>query len=108
MKKALYCACLILILLTTNTLAQAEAYTVVLKDKQFIPDTLKIKVGDSVNFKNESPYLHNAFSNSDIQKFDLGNIPKGKFGTVVFDKAGKLEVDCAIHPDMRMTIEIAN
>ena len=43
MKKALYYACSILILLTINTLAQAEAYTVMLNDKKFGPDTLKIQ-----------------------------------------------------------------
>lgn len=108
MKKTLYCASSILILLTLSTLVQAETFTVAQKDKKFIPDTLKVKVGDSVIFKNEDSFFHNIFSVSDTQNFDLGSFPKGQSKTVVFNKAGKVDVECAIHPDMRMAIEVAN
>jgi len=106
MKKTLYCASSILILLTLTTLVQAATLTVVQKDKQFVPVTLKIKVGDSVNFMNEDPFYHNVFSLSDTKNFDLGSFPKGQFKTVVFDKAGKVNVECAIHPDMHLVIEV--
>ncbi len=107
MKKTLYCASSILILLTLTTLVQAATLTVLQKDKQFVPVTLKIKVGDSVNFRNEDPFYHNVFSLSDTKSFDLGSFPKGQFKTVVFDKAGKVDVECAIHPDMHLVIEVA-
>jgi plastocyanin len=106
MKKTLYCASSILILLTLTTLVQAATLTVLQKDKQFVPVTLKIKVGDSVNFMNEDPFYHNVFSLSDTKNFDLGSFPKGNFKTVVFDKAGKVNVECAIHPDMHLVIEV--
>jgi len=108
MKKTLYCASSILILLTLNTLVQAETLTVLQKDKKFSPDTLKVKVGDTVIFKNEDSFFHNIFSVSDTQNFDLGSFPKGQSKTVVFNKAGKVDVECAIHPDMKMVIEVAN
>jgi plastocyanin len=106
MKITLYSASSILILLTLTTQVQAASLTVLQKDKQFVPDTLKIKVGDSVNFENEDPFYHNVFSLSDTKNFDLGSFPKGQFKTVVFDKAGKVNVECAIHPDMHMVIEV--
>ncbi|MGA7749056.1 MAG: plastocyanin/azurin family copper-binding protein [Gallionella sp.] len=106
MKKTLYCATSILILLTFTTLVQAATLTVLQKDKQFVPVTLKIKVGDSVNFQNEDPFYHNVFSLSDTKNFDLGSFPKGQFKTVVFDKAGKVNVECAIHPDMHLVIDV--
>jgi len=106
MKKNLYCASSILILLTLTTQVQAATLTVLQKDKQFVPVTLKIKVGDSVNFMNEDPFYHNVFSLSDTKNFDLGSFPKGQFKTVVFDKAGKVNVECAIHPDMHLVIEV--
>ena len=106
MKKALYCASSILILLTLTTQVQATTFTVLQKDKQFVPTTLKIKVGDSINFTNEDPFYHNVFSLSDTKNFDLGSFPKGQFKTVVFDKAGKVNVECAIHPNMHMEIEV--
>jgi plastocyanin len=107
MKKTLYYASSILILLTLNIPVQAETLTVLQKDKQFVPVTLKIKVGDSVNFRNEDPFYHNVFSLSDTKSFDLGSFPKGQFKTVVFNKAGKVDVECAIHPDMHLVIEVA-
>ena len=106
MNKTLYFASSILILLTLTTSVHAETLTVLQQDKQFSPATLKIKVGDSVNFKNEDDFYHNVFSLSDAKNFDLGSFPKGQFKTVVFDKAGKVEVECSIHPDMRMVIEV--
>lgn len=106
MKKTLYCASSILILLTLTTQVQAATFTVLQKDKQFVPVALKIKVGDSINFTNEDPFYHNVFSLSDTKNFDLGSFPKGQFKTVVFDKAGKVNVECAIHPNMHMEIEV--
>jgi plastocyanin len=38
--------------------------------------------------------------------FDLGSYPQGQSKSVTFDKAGKVEVECAIHPQMKMTVEV--
>ena len=106
MKKTLYCASSILLLLIRATQVHAETFTVFQKNKQFVPVTLKIKIGDSVNFTNEDPFYHNVFSLSDTKSFDLGSFPKGQFKTVVFDKAGKVDVECAIHPNMHLVIQV--
>ena len=76
------------------------------KNKQFTQTKLTINKGDSVKFTNEDPFFHNVFSLSEVQSFDLGSYPKGESKTVVFDKAGTVEVECAIHPNMLMTIEV--
>ena len=39
--------------------------------------------------------------------FDLGTYGGGQMKTVTFAKAGKFEIECAIHPDMRMVINVA-
>ncbi len=84
----------------------AAEYEVGQKNKQFTSESLKVKVGDTVKFTNEDPFFHNIFSLSELKTFDLGSYPKGEFRSVTFDKAGTLEVECAIHPNMRMTIEV--
>lgn len=76
------------------------------KNKQFTKKSLAIKVGDKVKFTNEDPFFHNVFSLSPIKTFDLGSYPKGEFKEVVFDKPGKIDIECAIHPNMRMTIDV--
>ncbi len=86
--------------------AAAAEHTVGQKGKAFSAKTLKVKAGDSVKFVNEDPFSHNVFSLSPVKSFDLGSYPQGGSKSVTFDKAGSVEVECAIHPDMHMTIEV--
>jgi plastocyanin len=97
--------CLLLVLFTAAS-AQAEEFVVSQKNKAFSVTTLKIKVGDAVNFRNDDPFFHNIFSLSDVQIFDLGSFPQGQAKKVVFLKAGTVEVECAIHPAMKLIIEV--
>ena len=76
------------------------------KDKQFSKKAIKIKVGDVVEFRNSDPFAHNIFSLSDTKSFDLGSYPQGQSKKVTFDKPGKVEVECSIHPGMQMDIEV--
>ena len=85
---------------------QATEFEVGQLNKEFTMKELKIKVGDSVKFTNQDDFFHNVFSLSDAALFDLGSYPKGEFRSVTFEEAGKVEVECAIHPNMRMTIEV--
>ncbi len=76
------------------------------KDKQFSVKSLTVNVGDSVEFKNEDSFFHNVFSLSDAQMFDLGSYPQGESKSVIFEQAGTIEVECAIHPSMQMVINV--
>ena len=98
-------------LLGVLTVAHAADYTVEQKNKAFLYSgakarTLKIKVGDVIHFKNLDSNFHNVFSLSDAKLFDLGSFPQGQSRSVTFDKAGTVEVECAIHPEMKMTVEV--
>jgi len=86
--------------------AFAEEHTVAQKDKAFSIKKLLVKVGDSVKFLNDDPFSHNVFSLSDTKSFDLGTYPKGSAKSVTFDKPGVVDVECAIHPDMQMKVEV--
>ncbi len=86
--------------------AMAKDFEVTQKDKKFNQKALSVKVGDSINFKNEDTFAHNIFSLSDTKTFDLGSYPQGQAKSVVFDKAGTVEVECAIHPDMKLVVEV--
>jgi len=91
--------------------ASAAEYFVDQHNKSFEKDGAKldkitVNVGDTIKFRNEDPWFHNVFSLSDIKTFDLGSYPKGQFKPVVFDKAGTVEVECAIHPQMYLEVEV--
>ncbi len=85
---------------------QAAEQVVAQKGKAFSTKKLNVKVGDSVKFVNEDPFSHNVFSLSATKSFDLGTYPQGGAKSVTFDKAGTVEVECAIHPDMSMVVEV--
>ena len=95
----------IIFFLSTNNAIAAD-HLVDQKDKQFSKKILKIKVGDVVEFKNSDPIAHNIFSLSDAKSFDLGSYPQGQSKKVTFDAPGKVEVECSIHPNMKMVIEV--
>jgi len=99
------------VLMTAPFAASADQHTVAQKDKEFmingqIVESLSINAGDSIRFVNEDPFFHNIFSLSELSTFDLGSFPQGDHRDITFDKAGTVEVECAIHPDMYMEVEV--
>jgi plastocyanin len=92
--------------LLATGLAHAAEYDVTQKENKFDAKVLRIKQGDSVNFRNDDPHFHNVFSLSDTQAFDLGSYPKGQSRKVTFAKEGTVDVECAIHPDMKLKVEV--
>jgi plastocyanin len=46
------------------------------------------------------------FSLSDPKTFDLGSYPQGQSKAVTFDKPGTVEIECSIHPEMQMVVEV--
>jgi plastocyanin len=75
--------------------------------KAFSTAALKAKVGDTISFRNEDPFVHNIFSLSDAQSFDLGTFAKGESRQVKLASSGKIEVECAVHPEMKLVVEVA-
>jgi len=97
---------LIALILSAPALTMAADYTVAQKGKAFSQASLNIKVGDKVAFRNDDPFAHNVFSLSDPMQFDLGTYPQGQAKSVTFSKAGAYEVECAIHPEMKLVINV--
>src|SRR3569832_460420 len=96
--------------LWAGALAAAE-YTVDQHNKTFEKDGAKIdkltiKAGNTIQYKNIDPRFHNVFSLSELKTFDLGTNPQGQQKPVVFDKAGTVDVECAIHPQMQLEVEV--
>ena len=100
-----------IVIVSTPLVAQAAEFTVTQTDKTFKMngekvEALTIKVGDSIKFLNEDPWSHNVFSLSATKNFDLGSYPKGQSKSVTFDKPGQVEIECSIHPQMRLHLEV--
>lgn len=99
---------LLTLMLTATPLAALAQSEVVVsqKNKAFSQKSVRIKAGDKVAFRNDDPFVHNIFSLSDPTPFDLGTYAQGQTRTQTFSKAGKFEVECAIHPEMRMEVVV--
>lgn len=89
-----------------SSAAIAQVAEIGQRDKQFTEKEITISKGDVVRFTNEDPFFHNVFSLSDAALFDLGSFPQGEHRDVTFEEAGTVEVECAIHPTMKMTINV--
>jgi plastocyanin len=75
------------------------------KDRSFVPNVLLVQRGTTVTFPNSDPFLHNVFSPSPTQPFDLGSYRQGeKAGTVRLFKPGVVEVLCNMHAKMRANV----
>ncbi len=97
---------IVMLLMVSMNSAGAEEFVVAQKNKKFLVKEVTIKVGDTVSFPNQDPFFHNVFSLSDAKSFDLGSYKKGETKKITFNDAGKIEVECAIHPRMHMLINV--
>jgi plastocyanin len=73
---------------------------VVMRAKSFSPHVLAVPVGGLVEFPNDDPIFHNAFSVSGENRFDLDLYKRPKSGTWKAVAPGIVRVFCNIHPQM--------
>jgi plastocyanin len=70
----------------------------------FMPHTIAITQGSSIEFPNGDPFFHNVFSLSHAANFNLGRYQRGQSRVRAFPKAGTVKVYCDIHSHMSATI----
>ena len=77
-----------------------EPFEIVTAGKQFVPATLGVPVGSRVRFPNRDTILHNVFSVSGRNRFDLGIYRRGQSKEHTFDHPGVVRVFCNVHHSM--------
>jgi plastocyanin len=78
------------------------------KDKEFSQNEITIKPGEKIVFRNSDSVTHNVFSNSKVNPFTIKIQQPGSSSTVQFDQEGLTEVRCAIHPKMKLLVNVKN
>lgn len=78
----------------------ARVKAILQKDKRFVPRVLAVPVGATVEFRNEDEILHNVFSLSKPNDFDLGLYGRGVTRERVFQTPGPVNLLCNIHSSM--------
>ena len=82
--------------------------TVGQRGRAFSRDIIVVKAGESLTFFNDDTVPHNIASISKGNEFNLGSQPPGASTDVVFTEAGEVEVFCAIHPRMKLTVTVTD
>lgn len=75
-------------------------FTIETKSKRFVPQVLPVPVGSTVSFPNSDTILHNVFSASGANAFDLGLYGKHEAKEAVFREPGLVRVYCNVHEKM--------
>ena len=78
--------------------------TMIMKGKSFNPHVVVVPVGGTVQFPNEDPIFHNAFSVSGDNRFDMELYKRPKVGSFTFQHPGVVKVYCNIHPQMSAVV----
>ena len=78
----------------------------VMKGKAFNPRVVVVPVGGTVQFPNEDPIFHNAFSVSGDNRFDMELYKRPKVGAFTFQHPGIVKVYCNIHPQMSAVVVV--
>lgn len=94
---------------TVNRVEDIEAEAVInTRRRQFLPRVLAIQAGTKIRFPNEDVVLHNVFSTSHPNAFDLGLYGQGAGETQRFDHPGLIRVFCNVHPAMFAHVVVVN
>ena len=73
-------------------------------DLQFSPKHTVAPVGSTVNFSNQDMEVHNIYSKSLNNQFNLGAMSSGVVKTITLLQAGPIVLRCNLHKDMMGTI----
>lgn len=79
-------------------------YTLLQKNRKFIPHLQVIPVGSVVQFPNADPFFHNVFSLFEGKRFDLGLYEAGSSKSATFSREGVSYIFCNIHPEMSAVV----
>jgi len=88
--------------------AQSQSQTLVSqKGREFSPGSVSVAKGEAVVIVNDDLDLrHHAYIESSKFDFDSGDQEPGSKTSIVIPIAGTFEVLCAIHPKMRLVINV--
>lgn len=87
--------------------AYADEITVGQKAKTFSMDTATLKPGDTIKFINDDATQHNVLITGPKDELRNSGVQEpGEAAAFQFDKAGTYQVECGIHPKMKMSVVV--
>lgn len=82
-------------------------YIVSQKGREFHPNKLTIKRGETIEIVNDDGDLrHHAYVKSESFNFDSGDQEPGSKTDITFSVSGNFNILCAIHPKMKLVVHV--
>lgn len=75
-------------------------------NKAFSQSEITIKPGEKIVFKNDDTVVHNVFSSTKGFEFNLKTQAPGVTSSIPFASEGTAVVQCAIHPKMKLVVNV--
>lgn len=82
-----------------------QTHTIIIRELKFQPAVLTVHVGDTVVWKNEDIFPHNAVS-TEPKEFDSASIPVGSSWKYQTARKGNYFYQCTLHPNMRAKLVV--
>ena len=76
------------------------------KDRAFSPNAVELALDQTLSIHNDDQFVHDVLVNSQNFSFDSGEQGIGQNVEIKFPAAGHYRVTCAIHPKMRLEVEV--
>jgi plastocyanin len=88
-------------------LAALPQYSISQKGREFHPGEVSIKRGETIQIVNDDgDLLHHAYIDTEKFSFDSGDQKPGSKTDISFPVAGDFDVQCAIHPKMKLVVHV--
>jgi plastocyanin len=87
--------------------AMVGRQTIHQQGRMFSVENIAVKAGEALTFLNDDNVPHNIASVSKGNEFDLGSQRPGASTDVTFTEPGDVQVFCAIHPRMKLTVKVS-
>ncbi len=84
--------------------SEPQSHTVLIRDFKYVPETLTVKTGDTVIWKNEDIVPHTATTRG--KGFDSKNIAAGASWKYVANRPGVYSYICTYHPTMKAKLTV--
>ena len=78
------------------------------KGKVFSESAITIKKGDIVVFVNDDNVTHNVMTIGSVADFNIGSQAPGVSTPITFEKPGEFMIVCAMHPRMKLVVNVTN
>jgi tetratricopeptide (TPR) repeat protein len=86
---------------------KVETITISQSNLQFFPSNSAVQVGSTLTFVNNDKEVHNIFSKSLKNQFNLGAMAQGASRSITVKDAGPIVLRCNIHKDMIGTVFVS-